>query len=91
MKQEWLEAINAAQESIQIDGEIPRAEDDKELNEFLDTPMEGRRNYINDVKTVVQFFKRRIPDPSARTKINVIARGIVPPSLPYTYFPTKGG
>ena len=36
MKQEWLEAINAAQESIQIDGEIPRAEDDKDLNEFLD-------------------------------------------------------
>jgi len=59
MKQEWLEAINAAQESIQIDGEIPRAEDDKELNEFLDAliPKIKERLTPSDFTSTIAWVK----------------------------------
>jgi hypothetical protein len=46
------------------------------LDEGLDTHMEGRANYINDVKTLVEYFRRVNGDPGIRSRINPYTAGI---------------
>ena len=38
--------------------------------EGLDTPMNARGNYSNDILALLRMFSELIPDPSARTTLN---------------------
>ena len=40
------------------------------FGEVLDTPMEARGNYVNDINSLVDMFKELIPDHTAETRTN---------------------